>query len=188
MQEKENVLRILEETKTALQTKDIGKIKGLSDQTIHTASVSQDPDNVAVAVIVYSLSKIIEREQYQKYPGWKKFYQNYISAIDESIKSIQKGNDKHTKENLARVRKEIGNLSGDLKRNIEDVFMKASINKASKIYEHGISMEQTAHLLGISVWDLANYAGQKPEISNINLAQTESIKSRIKLAMEMFED
>ena len=187
MQEKENVLRILEETKAALQAKNIVKIKILSDQTIHTSSISQDPDNIAVAVIVYSLSKIIEREQYQKYSGWKKFYQSYISTIEELIKSIKKNDDKHTKENLSRVRKEISNLSGDLKKNIEDVFMKASINKASKIYEHGISMEQTAKLLGISVWDLANYAGQKLEISDIGLAQTESIRLRIKIAMEMFE-
>jgi hypothetical protein len=187
MQEEEHILRILEGTKEALKTKDIIKIKELSDQTVHTASTSQDPDNIAVAVIVYSLSKIIEREKYQKYSGWKKFYQNYVSVIDESIKSIRKNDEKHLQENLARVRKEISSLSGDLKKNIEDVFIKASINKASKIYEHGISMEQTAKLLGITVWDLASYAGQKSEISDISLSRTEKVKSRIKLAMKLFE-
>jgi hypothetical protein len=186
MQEKENVLRILEETKEALKIKDVLKIKELSNQTIHTASTTQDPDNITIAVIVYSLSKVVEREQYQKYSGWKKFYQNYLSTIDEAIKSIKQDNEKHTKENLARVRKEISNLSGDLKKNIEDVFIKASINKASKIYEHGISMEQTANLLGITIWDLASYAGQKPEIADINLAVTEKLKNRIKTAEEMF--
>jgi hypothetical protein len=186
MQEKENVLRILEETKEALKTENVGKIKNLSDETIHTASTTQDPDNIAIAVIVYSLSKIIQREQYKKYSGWKKFYQIYVSSIDEAIKSIKSGNDKHIKQNLSRVRNEINNLSGDLRKNIEDVFMKASINKASKIYEHGISMEQTAQLLGITVWDLASYAGQKNEISNINLSVTQKLKSRIKTAEEIF--
>lgn len=186
MQEKENILRILEETKEALKTENIGKIKDLSNQTIHTASTTQDPDNIAVAVIVYSLSKIIEREKYKKYSGWKKFYQNYLSSIDEAIKSIKSGNDSHFRKNISRVRNEINNLSGDLRKNIEDVFIKASINKASRIYEHGISMEQTAQLLGITVWDLASYAGQKLEISNVNLSVTQKLKSRIKTAEEMF--
>ena len=64
MQEKENILRIFKETKEAIEQEDNIKLKELSDQTIHTASMSQDPDNIAVAVIIYSLSKIIEREEY----------------------------------------------------------------------------------------------------------------------------
>ena len=59
MQEKENVLRILEEAKKAIEIGDALEIKNLSNQTINTASLIQDPDNIAVAVIVYSLSKII---------------------------------------------------------------------------------------------------------------------------------
>lgn len=187
MQEKENILRILEQTKEALKTENVGAIIELSNQTIHTASTSQDPENIAVAVIVYSLSKIIQREKYQKYSGWKKFYNSYVSSIDEAIKSIKSGNDKHLRQNISRVRDEINKLSGDLRKNIEDVFMKASINKASKIYEHGISMEQTAQLLGITIWDLASYAGQKQEVSDVNLAVTQKVKDRIKTAMEMFE-
>ena len=74
MQEKENVLRIFEETKRAIEENDSAKIKSLSNQTINTASLTHDPDNIAVAVVVYSLSKIIEREGYRKLPGWSNFY------------------------------------------------------------------------------------------------------------------
>ena len=47
-------------------------------------------------------------------------------------------------------------------------------------------MEKTAKLLGISIWELAEYAGQTG-ISDVNLSITMPIKKRIKLAMEMFE-
>jgi hypothetical protein len=87
---------------------------------------------------------------------------------------------------MENLRKAITKVSKDLKYYIQDVFRKAQINKASKIYEHGISMEKTANLLGITVWELANYAGQRPEISEQKEIKTVSVKERIKLAMGMF--
>lgn len=186
MQERDNVLRILEETKEAILKEDSVKLKELSNQTIHTASTSQDPDNIAVAVIVYSLSKIIERKQYQEFSGWRNFYAEIVSAINDSINSIKNNDDKRLKEDLTKVRKTVSQLSGKLKIYIQDVFRKAEINKASKIYEHGISMEQTASLLGVTLFELASYAGQKPEISETSFNKTVDVKKRIKTAMEMF--
>ncbi len=185
MQEKDNILRIFQETKEALKTEDSATIKNLSNQTINTASLTNDPDNIAVAVIIYSLSKIIERENYKKLPGWKKFFNIYVKAIDEIIDAIKKGDEKKTRENLKLIRKAINNLSGKLKDYIQDVFRKASINKASKIYEHGISMERTAKLLGITMYELAGYAGQA-KILEMPKGKVD-IKSRIKTTMKLFE-
>ena len=55
MKEVSNILRILIETKSLLSTGESNKIKELSNQTIHSATIYQDPDNVVVAVLVYSL-------------------------------------------------------------------------------------------------------------------------------------
>ncbi len=186
MQERENILRIFEETKKAVEKEDINKLKELSNQTIHSASTTQDPDNIAVAVIVYSLSKIIERKDYRKYPGWNDFYKRVILAIESSITVLKKNDEKKFKESLDLVRKAISKLSGKLKVYIKDVFRKASINKASRIYEHGISMEKTASLLGITMFELAEYAGQTG-ISDVPESKTLSVKSRIKLAEEFFK-
>ena len=187
MQEKENILRILEETKQAIKNDDAIKIKELSNQTVHTASITQDPDNIAFAVVVYSLSKIIERKNYQNFPGWKDFYKNILTFIDNSINAIKINDDKKIKDSLTSIQKTISKLSGTLKNYIQDVFRKAQINKASKIYEHGISMEKTASLLGITMFELASYAGQSPEISNAPLSITLDVKSRIKLGEDMFK-
>lgn len=187
MQEKENVLRILQETKDAIKNNDSFRLKELSDQTIHTASIAQDPDNIAVAVAVYSLSKIIERKKYHEFTGWNQFYKLITAAVDNSIDAIKRDDNKRLKESLLSIQKVISKLSGDLKTYIQDVFRKAQINKASKIYEHGISMEQTANLLGVTLFELAAYAGQKPEISNAPLTNTLNIKARIKIAMDLFK-
>jgi len=186
MHERENILKIFQETKEAVLRGDSAKIKNLSDQTTNSASLTHDPDNIAAAVIVYSLSKIIEREDYKKLPGWKKFYKIYLESIDKIIEAIKKEDDKGYRESIKKIRKGISQLSGKLKQRIQEVFRDASINKASRIYEHGTSMEKTAKLLGITLYELAEYAGEKEEETEIQKTKTIDVKTRIKNAMEIF--
>lgn len=181
MQEKENVLAILQGAKEAVQKEDAIQLKNLSNQTVHTASITQDSDNIAVAVIVYSLSKIIERG-YHGHPEWKK---TIVSTLNNLISSIKKQDDKSFKSNLKLLKMTINKLSGSFRKYVQDVFTKASINKASKIHEHGISMERTAGLLGLTMFDLAGYTGQSVS-AGVSLTKTIDTKSRIKLAIEMF--
>jgi len=177
MEDDENIIRILEEAKVALREKDTLKLKQLSDQTNNTASRTQDADNIAVAVIVYSLGKIIERGYVENLTG-------IVREIDNVVKSVRK-NDSLLGKNLKQLRAEIGKISPRMKKHIQDVFRKASINKASKIYGHGVSMENTAKLLGITVWELASYAGQA-EISDAPESKTLGVKERIKIVEGIF--
>jgi len=186
MQEKENVLRIFQEAKEALKNNDPSKLKDLSNQTIHTASITHDADNILVAVIVYSLSKMIERREYQNLAGWKDFYKKITSAIDNCIIAIKRNDEEKIKQNMELMRNVLNKVSGKLKTYIQDVFRKASINKASKIYEHGISMEKTASLLGITVFELASYAGQKAE-AGTPFSYTINARTRIKTVMDFFK-
>jgi hypothetical protein len=186
MKEVDNVLRIFEETKEAIDKGDSAKINTLSNQTMNTASLTQDPDNIAVAVIVYSLSKIIERQNYKELRGWKPFYTTYLNSINNILDALKNNKEKQLKQNLELIRQSIEKLSGKLKIYIQDVFRKAKINKASKIHEHGLSSEKTASLLGITMHELASYAGQK-NLADIPETLTIDIKTRINTAMEMFE-
>jgi hypothetical protein len=185
MKEVENVLRILEETKRAIAEDDPAAIKELSNQTINTASLTQDVDNIAVAVIVYSIGKILERENYKTLQGWKAFYTLIISALDKSIKDVKAKDEVKFRRDFEQIRTAIGKLSGKLKEYVKEVLRKAQINKASRIYEHGVSMEQTAKLLGISMYELAEYSG-KTGIHDVKGVKTMTARARIKLAEEIF--
>lgn len=185
MQEKENVLRIFQETKEAISKGDIAKIRNLSNQTTNTAALTHDPDNIAVAVVVYALSKIMEREDYRKLPGWNNLYNTYVGAIDKILIALQKNDEKTFRQNIELIRNAINKSSGKLKDYIKDVFRSASINKASRLYEHGISMEKTSKLLGITQFELAEYTG-KGKIPDVPEAKTVNVRSRIKIAMDMF--
>jgi hypothetical protein len=185
MEERGHIINVLKETQAALKREDYIKIKNLSNEIVHTSSVDQDPDVISIAVIIYSLSKLIEREKYQEYKNWPKFYRNYLNGLDEIINALRKNDINRFRKEIDFIRNTIQNLSGNLKNYISEVFRKAQINKASRIYEHGISMEKTAKILGISVWELAEYAGGTG-IGDVNLSITMPIKQRIKIAEEVF--
>lgn len=187
MYERENILKIFKGTKEAVLREDPAKIKNLSNQTNNSVALTNDPDNIAAAVIIYALSKILERPGYRNMSGWDKFYDTYTRTIDKIIDSIKRGDDKAYRDNVGIIREAIEKISGKLKEYIQDVFRKASINKASKLYEHGISMETTAKLLGVTIFELAEYSGQSEYNSEMPQTNTFDVRQRIKLAMDMFE-
>jgi hypothetical protein len=186
MQEKENILIILKETLLALKKGDSLKIKNLSDKTNHTITVYQDPDNVIVAVLVYSIGKIVERENYRKMDGWTYLIDNINLNIKNSIKFLEKDNLDEFRNSLGKIRNSINAIEGSLKDYLNDVFYKAGVNKAFRFYEHGLSSQRTAELLGISLWDLNSYIGQS-NIAEAKISESMPVKDRIKTAEEFFK-
>lgn len=183
--EKRHFIDVLFEVKKALKEKDAVKLKELSNETIHSASIEQDEASIALAVIVYSLSKIIERTNYQHYPAWENFLKQILLRIEKAIDFLSKSNEKLFRKNILEIENLINRLTGNFKLHVQQVFERARINKASRIYEHGISMGKTAKLLGITIFELSEYAG-KTGISDISLSRTISVEKRIKLAEELF--
>ena len=186
VQEIENVIDILEKAKKAIKQEDVITIKDLSNRTVHASSVYQDPDNINIAVILYALSKIIERTHYHEMEGWNKFEKIYTESIDNALLALKRKDIEAYRSQIERVRDGVDKLSGHLKEYIEEVFRKASINKASRLYEHGVSQEVAAKILGISQWELNQYVGNTG-IADVNLAYTLDIKLRIKNAQDIFK-
>jgi hypothetical protein len=186
MQEADNILRIMKESRAALEQKDSYKLKLLSDQTLHTATIYQDADSIVVAVLTYSIAKIVERENYQRLEGWEFFYSALIKNLDAAILSLETGNYEKFIDYLGKIRNSINKIEGDLSNYIRDIFYKAQVNKAFKLYEHGLSAEQTATILGVSLWDLATYIGQTT-VSESHLNEAIPVKERIKLAENFFK-
>lgn len=185
MKEVDNVLRILKETKKDLMEDRPYELKILSNQTIHTATISQDPDNIIVAVLVYSLSKVLERDKYREMEGYIEFSNAVLKNLDGAIKSLESDDIEKSRIHLGRIRHSLNKISSDLSDYIKDVFRKAEINKAFKLYEHGISTEQTADLLGVSLWELSSYIGQS-SVNEAKIGSSMPVRERIKIAEEIF--
>jgi len=185
MKEVVHIAEVLTRTRYALENEDSQQLKDLSDQTIHSASVYQHTDYILVAVIIYVLSKLIERKDHIKIRDWPQFMKDINNLLSLSIYEIQRKKYHKFVKFLIKIKDYIENSSQDLKPMIEEMLRKASINKASKIYEHGISLSKTTKLLGITPWELSEYIGQK-ENPHIKLNKTLDARSRAYKAMEFF--
>ncbi|MDA3836739.1 MAG: hypothetical protein PF542_03895 [Nanoarchaeota archaeon] len=184
MKEIDNVLRVLEQTLYAIQNDNSQPLKELSDQTLHAATTG-DEDNLLVAVVVYSLGKILSRSDYRTLRDWESFHRIVTSSLKCSINDLKKGNTDKFRKDFMLIKKAINKVSGKLKTYIKEVFKNAEISKASRIYEHGISAGKTARMLGITLYDLQNYIGQTG-ISEVSLNQTINVKTRIKMLEDLF--
>ncbi|MFH1802784.1 MAG: hypothetical protein ABH864_05055 [archaeon] len=176
---------VLEQAKQALLNKNVSQLKALSNRTVNTASSQQDSSSITIAVIIYTLSKLVEREDYKKIKDWDKFVKKFNATLDLAIKALEDENPDAYGRHINKARQIISSNSITLKPYIQDVLKKASINKGSKIYEHGISLEQTANLLGISQWELSDYIGSR-SFADVKQNQTINVKQRAKMAMEFF--
>ncbi len=180
-QECENAAQVLEETIKAIKSKDAIKLKELSNRTIHSSCSYQDAGSITTAVLIYALSKLIERQDYNKIKNWDKFVGKINMFFNLSIAALNENNINAYADYMLRARKTLESTT-KLKPYIQEVLRKAAINKASRIYEHGLSLEQTSHLLGISQWELADYIGQST--ADTKETKTISVKQRAKMALE----
>ncbi len=183
--ERKNILLILKNTRKALKTEDVLLLRDMSNRTIHGVSIYKDPDSIVIAVTIYALSKIIARKDYKQHKDWQVFLSRVSKDIDKAIEHLEKNNIKTFHEDMQNIRKAANNISGSLKHYIKDVFRMAQINKASRIYEHGISRAETSRLLGITQFELAEYIG-KTGIADVTLSLTTPIKERIKFTRSLF--
>ncbi len=186
MEEVNHIIEILSKAKSALEEQDSEKLKMLSDMSIHSASVYQHTDSILLAIITYSLSKILERKEKLEMKDWHEFIKEIISLLENSINAVRNEKYSFFIKLLEKIKYKIQNVSEEMRPIILDVLKKASINKASKIYEHGISIAKTTKLLGITPWELSEYIGTK-ENPHINLNKTIDIKQRAQMTMEFFK-
>lgn len=185
MKEVNEILSILRRAKQFVEDDDPYGLKNLSGETIQSATISQDADNIIVAVLIYSLGKVWERNHYRDMDGWTEFHSSVIKNLELAISSLADKDIKNTRICLGKIRNSLNKMSGNLKIYIKETFRKAEINRAFKLYEHGLSSEQTAELLGVSLWDLASYIGQS-HINEAKIAISMPIAERIKIAEDIF--
>ena len=181
-----HIIDVIQQAKTALKEKDALKLKELSDQTAHASSVFQKDRYINIAVLLYALNKIVQRRHDYHIKDWPGFVKKVDKTFSDAIDALEKEKLGVCDKCLDRTKKAIESISKDLKPHMEELLRKAAINKAIKIHEHGPSKEKTAKLLGISQWELNEYAGQKMGKTDAKLSTTINTKQRVKMAMEFF--
>lgn len=166
-----DILRVKEE-------KDLAELKELSNHTVHNASVFQDEISVSVAVLIYALSKIIERKENNLDYGYiRKF-------LEKAVRHLQNNEEAQFSRIIKKVFSRISKIDSKLKLYIQEVINQAQIRKGYKLYAHGLSCAKAAEILGVSQWELMGYIGK----TKLNEATPLiiDVKARIKFARGLF--
>lgn len=176
-----DILAVLNDLAGILKIKDesdAAQIKELSNHVIHNASIFQEEDSVSVAILIYALSKVIERRQRDI------DYGNLSAMIGLCIKSLNQGDEEEFRKSAKKLFEFIRTVDERLKMYIHEVIVQARIRKGSKLCAHGISAARASQILGISRWELMNYVGQttlsEQFVENVN------VSSRMRIARGLF--
>ena|SRR3989338_2831758 len=176
---RKDILLILSKALDILKKKEeeeIAQLKELSNHTIHNSSIFQDDNSIDIAVLIYSLSKIIERRH---------FIDAKIARLIGESYYLLKNNELTKYERAIRsLFNAISKIDEKLKLYVDEVIEQAQIKKGSKIYEHGISLARSAELFGTSQWELMSYIG-KTQISEAHDKRAD-IKSRLDFTRQLF--
>ncbi len=157
-----HLVEVLSEIQSALEKSDSYALHQLSDQLIHMASIHQHTDIIAVGVITYSLHKLVTRKDKISPKEWNSFIKKFNNELQQAITSAKEQDPDEFARHLDHARGLLESSGGKrMSENVQEILKKASINKATKVYEHGISLARTAHLLGLTQWELLEYVGQR---------------------------
>src|SRR3989338_2111182 len=160
------------------EEKDVVELKELSNHVIHNASIFQDEDSISIAILVYSLSKVIERK------GKELDYNGILFFLNKAKDSLLKDGIDDYRGIIKKLFVVISDMDSKLKLYIGEVINQAQIKKGSKLYEHGISLARAAEILGVSQWELMFYIG-KTKISDAT-EEGVDVKERLKFARGLF--
>ena len=182
---KKVLLESLEEAQTAFASIDSNKLKSISDYTIHHAGIFQDTYSISIAIIIYSLGKIVEKRKIRSEKQWGRFNEDVMRSLKEAKGYLEKDNLPKYLEELKQLLSSIGKIDATFGIYVTEVIEKARIKKGFAVYEHGLSVGRAAELMGVSPWELMDYLGQTKLVDEMPML-TMPIRERLQTARKIF--
>lgn len=186
MKEPEQIglIRLLKKTYDSFKKQDVKSLRSISDSVTKEASIMQDDYIISLAIIIYSLSKILEKEKYQSYAQWNSFYKNTLKDLKKLLVLLSKSDFDGYSSTLKDLLSQIKTIDLKASTYIEELVNSSRIKKGSNLYAYGLSLGRAAELLGISKWELMNYVGNL-DITNEG-AKIINIRERYNTAKKVF--
>ena len=172
---KTNVKRLLKQSIVAIRNGDSFKLKTISNRNIHSAVVFQDEDSLTIIVVIYALSKIIDRVKNKR---------SLLFQMEKCLKFLEMDEEEAYKSKMKELISMIETEDYRLKRFATTIIERAQVKKGCIMSEHGVSLSRVSKLFGISKWEFMKYFGKTCSIE----ASLENIptETRLKFARSLF--
>lgn len=174
---KEDIIAVMRNALKAVHAGDLTALREESDHIIHCSAIFQRQESIQTAVVIYALAKILERG--------KTIDAKIIDAMIHAIEFMEVENFRGFNTEIKNMLDMINAVDDQLSKYMQHIVTEAQIKKGSRIYEHGISLGQTAKMLGLSQWELMKYVG-KTRMSE-EIPEAVSAKQRLVFARTLFQ-
>ena len=177
---RQDTMAVLAKAKAAIEEHDEGLLADISDETIHNASIYQDKISLDTAIVMYALSKIVAR-----LPDESTDLQRYLPSLDDAYKALRNQQQEDYLHIMHELAKEIEEHDRHIAKYVLDVMDQAKLKKSAKLYDHGISIAQSASTLGVSQWQLYDYIG-KTRMNDGKGVSITNMKKRLQYTRKLF--
>ena len=169
----QEVIKILQED--GLQASE--KLKLHSNHAIEHVALYKDLDSVSLTVLIYSLYKIYDQLKPED-------RNEIIEQLEKARQALSTNFFGKYNSHIKKLYKAIKHQNVKVREHLQDVMQAARIKKGTTLLEHGLSIGQAAGLMGLSNWDLQEYAGKTRSLE----IQHEKVKAqkRMETAFKIF--
>ncbi len=159
------------------KTSNPEEIQKLSNHTIADVAAYKDIDIITMSVLIYALYKIyhiIKQEERD----------DLSERIIQAKTALGKRNLTEYNHQIKNIYTFIQSKGATIKEHLESVMQAARIKKGTVLLEHGLTMGQAAGLMGLSNWDLQEYASKTIALEPSK--ETIHTTKRLKIAYQLF--
>jgi DNA-binding FrmR family transcriptional regulator len=151
-----DIIAVLAEARGALLKYDSRVLSEASNHTIHCIGVYQSQRALYAAIIIYALSKIVEKETVkEQHPEeFEDFVRGMAENLEAAAEFVEKKDFKKFDSAVKGMLEQISEFDKSFSSYVQKVIEFAKLKKGASIYEHGISLSSVAKMLGVSKWDL----------------------------------
>ena len=132
---------------------DFEELKKLSDELIEDVALYKDLDVISITVLIYSIYKIVN-----SLPTEEKG--RIVKGLTAARKHLEQQNMGVYNKDVKSLYSLIKGSNSKIKEHLHDVMHAARIKKSAILLGKGLSVGQAAGLMGLSNWDLQEYAGK----------------------------
>ena len=160
------------------EPQDLEQLKDLSDHAIEDVAVHKDLDLISVTVLIYSLYKIINTLSDAD-------YKTITAKLKEAQTSLKEKNLGRYNRTIKTMFEIVHHTDAKVKVHLQDVMDAARIKKGTSLLERGLSIGQAAGLMGLSNWDLQQYAGKTTALEMHD--ESYPVQKRLQIAFKLFK-
>jgi hypothetical protein len=175
---------IIERIRQALRKKDIHQMRKINDECLRELSVQFDRMPYLLALLSYSLGKILSKPRYWKRTGVLEFMRGLDSELEAAGGYAESENEKRLGGRLEKILGRLEKLDLRDKRFVKDVLTKARLKVASTLYAQGFSLGKAQEVTGIDKREILSYAGQTMMFDRVR--EEKGIGERLAKLRELF--